>query len=59
MSKIKTPKLLDVIKNEMEVEWYLQDVSLSEFKKDVQELASANSDKDFIISIIEQLKSRI
>ena len=52
--------LLDVIeKSNEEITYYLEDVSVEQFKKDVLELTKMNTDKQFISQIIKTLQDLI
>lgn len=52
--------LLDVVeKPDEEITWYLEDVSIEQFKKDVQELAKMNTDKQIISQMIKKLQAML
>jgi len=52
--------LLDVVeKSDEEISYYLEDVSLKQFKKDVQELAKMNTDKQIISEMIKKLQAML
>ena len=58
MENYKT--LLDVIeKSNEEISWYLEDVSVEQFKKDVQELGNINTDKHIISEMIKKLQKML
>ena len=47
--------LLDVVeKSNEEIRYYLEDVSVKQFKKDVKELAIMNTDKQIISKMIKK-----
>jgi len=52
--------LLDIVeKSNEEVSYYLEDVSVEQFKKDVQELAKMNTDKQIISEMIKKLQTML
>lgn len=52
--------LLDVVeKSNEEISYYLEDVSVEQFKKDVQELAKMNTDKQIISEMIKKLQAML
>ena len=52
--------LLDVVeKSNEEISYYLEDVSVAQFKKDVQELAKMNTDKHIISEMIKKLQAML
>ena len=58
MKNYKT--LLDVVeKSNEEISHYLEDVSVEEFKKDVQELSKINTDKYVISKTIKKLQKML
>lgn len=58
MKNYKT--LLDVVENSNEeISHYLEDVSVEEFKKDVQELSKINTDKYVISKTIKKLQKML
>ncbi len=58
MKNYKT--LLDVVeKSNEEISHYLEDVSVEEFKKDVQELSKINTDKYIISKTIKKLQKML
>ena len=58
MENYKT--LLDVVeKSNEEISHYLEDVSVEQFKKDVQELANMNTDKHIVSEMIKQLQKML
>lgn len=58
MKNYKT--LLDVVeKSNEEISDYLEDVSVEQFKKDVQELANMNTDKHIVSEMIKKLQKML
>lgn len=58
MENYKT--LLDVVeKSNEEISHYLEDVSVEQFKKDVQELANMNTDKHIVSEMIKKLQKML
>ena len=58
MENYKT--LLDVVeKSNEEISWYLEDVSVEQFKKDVKELANMNTDKHIVSEMIKKLQKML
>ena len=51
--------LLDIIKRDEEIEYYLENVTLAQFKKDVLKLSSINASKEIIQEAINTLQSLI
>ena len=52
--------LLDVVeKSNEEIRYYLEDVSVKQFKKDVKELAIMNTDKQIISEMIKKLQAML
>ena len=52
--------LLDVVeKSNEEISYYLEDVSVEQFKKDVKELAIMNTDKQIISEMIKKLQTML
>ena len=52
--------LLDVVeKSNEEISYYLEDVSVEQFKKDVKELAIMNTDKQIISKMIKKLQAML
>ena len=52
--------LLDVVeKSNEEISYYLEDVSVEQFKKDVKELAIMNTDKQIISEMIKKLQAML
>jgi hypothetical protein len=52
--------LLDVVeKSNEEISYYLEDVSVEQFKKDVLELAIMNTDKQLISEMIKKLQAML
>jgi len=52
--------LLDIVeKPNEEISYYLEDVSVEEFKKDVLELAKMNTDKHLISEMIKKLQAML
>jgi hypothetical protein len=52
--------LLEVIeKSNEEISYYLEDVSVEQFKKDVLELAKMNTDKQIISEMIKKLQAML
>jgi hypothetical protein len=52
--------LLEVAeKTDEEISWYLEDVSVSQFKKDVLELSKMNTDKEIISQMIKKLQNML
>jgi hypothetical protein len=52
--------LLEVVeKSNEEISYYLEDVSVEQFKKDVLELAKMNTDKQLISEMIKKLQSML
>lgn len=45
-----------VYKTEEEIQWYLEDVSIQDFIRDVENLAKLNTNKKLIDNIIDQLE---
>ena len=42
-----------------EISWYLEDVSVAQFKKDVLELSKMNTDKEIISQMIKKLQEML
>ena len=52
--------LLDVVeKSNEEISYYLEDVSVEQFKNDVLELAKMNTDKQLISEMIKKLQAML
>lgn len=52
--------LLEVTeRNDEEISWYLEDVSVAQFKKDVLELSKMNTDKEIISQMIKKLQEML
>jgi len=52
--------LLDVVeKSNEKISYYLEDVSVEQFKKDVLELAKMNTDKQLISEMIKKLQAML
>jgi|TARA_R110000851_G_scaffold73614_4_gene162384 hypothetical protein len=52
--------LLEVAeKSNEEISYYLEDVSVEQFKKDVLELAKINTDKELISEMIKKLQAML
>ena len=52
--------LLEVTeRNDEEISWYLEDVSVAQFKKDVRELSKMNTDKEIISQMIKKLQEML
>ena len=52
--------LLEVVeKSNEEISWYLEDVTVEQFKKDVFELAKMNTDKHLISEMIKKLQAML
>ncbi len=52
--------LLDVVeKSNEEISYYLEDVSVEQFKKDVKELAIMNTDKQILSIMIKKLQAML
>jgi hypothetical protein len=50
--------LLDIVtKSDIEIGYYLEDVTVEQFKNDVLELAKMNTDKQLISELIEKLQT--
>lgn len=52
--------LLEVTeRTDEEISWYLEDVSVAQFKKDVLELSKMNTDKEIISQMIKKLQEML